>query len=246
VIGLALSLATAVLFVGAVEWSGLRQRFQRSAFFRWTPGIAWGFLPPEDHPLHALALLLGIVFAALVAVTVWLHVNGYSLVTPFVVLCLILGICNSVHAFLSSHLRGVQLVALVALIVSALVANSTLVDTVHAYKMSFPHMEPYYEAARAALTPGGDSAEGDEGTAPSDEYFIRLDEERWREKDEVKRLDHYRARVYRDPRHSAAAANLIDSEEPLRVMCERWQKTHPGTKPRLVISRYPNCAITFA
>src|SRR5262249_2611760 len=132
---------------------------------------------------------------------------------------------NGIYGYLSSHLRGLQLVALLALLLSAVLLDSDTFDPAHVYRMSFPHLEAYYDAARqAAHAPS---------PPPPSEYFIRLDEEEHQELGK-RPTDHYR-KLYQSPAHSAAAAGLIDSAAPLRALWERWQKDHPGTKPRIVL-----------
>jgi hypothetical protein len=219
----ALVLTLAALLIGRLNREG---RVQRSWLFRALPGVAWGYLPPASYPLHAVALVLGLVFAAGVVVVFALHALGHILVTPYLALCLILALVNGAYGFLASQLRGLQHFALVALIVSGVLLGSDLSDREHAYRMSFPNMEPYYAAARQATH---------EATLPPpSETFIRLDEEA--HQDIGKRpIDHYRA-LCLSTDHSAQAAGLIDSEQPLRAMCARWQQQHPGTRPRLVIT----------
>jgi hypothetical protein len=224
-VGLAVSALVVLLVLQAFERLGLRARVQRSLLFRLLPGVAWKYLPEEDHPVNALALLLGVLFVAGVAVVAFLHATGHSLITPYLVLCLMLGVVNGAYGYLTSQLRGVQILALLLLLVSALLLNSDTFDPDHIYRMSLPNMEPYYAAARQAVH--------EETLPPAGEYFIRLDEEEHREAGQ-RPVDHYR-RLYQDKDHSAEAAGLIDSEKPLRAMCERWQQRHPGTKPRIVI-----------
>lgn len=224
-LGLAVSAIGAILIVASCERLGLRAWIQKSFLFRLTPGVAWGFLPPRDYPYHALTLLLSLFFFVGIVIVAVLHFLGYVLVTPFLVMCLMLGVVNGIYFYLSSHFRGIQLFAFLALFGSAVLLNSDMFDRAHVFRMSFPHMEAYYDAARQATR----SASVPE---PS-EFFIRLDEEEHQEVGK-RPTDHYR-KLYLSPEHSAAAAGLIDSEQPLKALCERWQKDHPGTKPRIVI-----------
>jgi hypothetical protein len=218
----ALALALLALLIGRLDRGG---RVQRSLLFRALPGVAWGYLPPAAYPLHALALVLGLLFAAAVVVVFALHAFGHVLLTPYLALCLILAVVNGVYGLLTSQLRGLQHLALVALILSGILLGSDLVDPEHAYRMSFPNLEPYYEAARRATH---------EATVPPpSDTFIRLDEEAHREVGK-RPVDHYRE-LYLSEDHSPEAAGLIDSELPLRAMCARWQQQHPGTRPRVVI-----------
>jgi hypothetical protein len=208
--------------IGRLNWV---DRVQRSLLFRMLPGVAWGYLPPSAYPLQAVALMFGLLFAAGVVVLAVLHASGHILVTPYLALCLILAVVNVVYGFLTSQLRGLQHFALVALIVSGVLLGSSLIDREHDYRMSFPNMEPYYDAARRATH---------EATLPPpSDTFIRLDEETHQEIGK-RPIDHYRE-LYLSKEHSAATAGLIDSEQPLRAMCARWQQQHPGTKPRVVI-----------
>jgi hypothetical protein len=224
-IGLAVS--ALVLALAALITARLNRgaRVQRSLLFRALPGVAWGYLPQAYYALHALALVLGLLFAAGVVVVFVLHASGHILLTPYLALCLILAVVNGVYGFLTSHLRGLQHFALVALIVSGVLLGSNLMDREHAYRMSFPNMEPYYAAARQATH--------EASLPPPSDTFIRLDEEAHQEIG-MRPIDHYRE-LYLSKDHSAEAAGLIDSELPLRAMCARWQQQHPGTKPRVVI-----------
>ena len=225
VVGLGVAVAGSTLVVMLGERLGWRARIQRSLLFRLTPGVAWGYLPPEDHPLHALALLLGLIFAAGIAAAGVLHALGHTLISPYLVLCLILAVFNGAYGFLASQLRGLQLLAVIALVVSGVLLNSNTFDPDHAYRMSFPHMEPYYDAVRQAANAGG--------LPPAGGDLVRLDEEEHAEVGK-RPTDHYR-KLWESKEHSAAAAGLIDSVQPLRALHERWQKQHPGTKPRVVI-----------
>jgi hypothetical protein len=218
----ALVLTLVALLVGRFNRGG---RVQRSLLFRALPGVAWGYLPRASYPLHALALVLGLVFLAGVAVVFILHAYGHILVTPYLALCLILAVVNGVYGFLTSQLRGLQHLALVALILSAILLGGSLIDREHAYRMSFPNMEPYYAAARRATH--------EASVPPPSDTFIRLDEEVHQEIGK-RPIDRYRE-LYLSKDHSAEAAGLIDSELPLRAACARWQQQHPGTKPRVVI-----------
>ncbi len=224
-LGLGVSALAALLLVTFHERCGLRARAQRSWLFRAMPGVAWGYLPAADYALHAMALLLDLLFAAGIAVAAVLDHLGHTLITPYLAMCLIFAVVNGIYGFLTSQMRGFQHLALLLLVVSAVVLNSDMFDPDHAYRMSFPNMGPYYDAARQAAQAGD--------VPPPSATFVRLDEER-HEVVGQRPIDHYRA-LYLSPEHSAEAAGLIDSEQPLRAMCERWQQQHPGTKPRLVI-----------
>jgi hypothetical protein len=224
-VGLAVSavaLALTALLVGRFNRGG---RIQRSLLFRALPGVALGYLPEAYYPLHALALVLGLLFLAGVVAVLVLHSLGHVLVTPYLALCLILAVVNGVYGFLSSQLRGLQHLVLVALVVSAVLLGGDLADREHAYRMSFPNMEPYYEAARRATH--------EASLPPPSDTFIRLDEEVHKQLG-VRPVDHYRE-LYGSKEHSVEAAGLLDSELPLRAMCARWQQQHAGTKPRAVI-----------
>jgi hypothetical protein len=224
-IGLAVSafvLAMVALIVGRLNRG---ERIQRSLLFRMLPGVAWGYLPEAYYPLHALALVLGLLFLAGTVVVIVLHISGHVLVTPYLALCLILAVVNGVYGFLTSQLRGLQHFVFVALIVSGVLLGGGLIDREHAYRMSFPNMDAYYEAARRATH--------EANVPPPSDTFIRLDEEAHQEIGK-RPVDHYRE-LYLSKEHSAAAAGLIDSEQPLRAMSTRWQQQHPGTKPRVVI-----------
>src|SRR5262249_38876973 len=224
-VGLAVSGLAVVVLAATFERTSLRARVQRSRLFRLMPGIAWGFVRPEDHGINALAVLLGLLFAVGVTVAFVLHLLGHILVSPYLVLCLMLGVVNGIYGYLSSHLRGLQILALLLLLASAVLLNSDTFHRDHAYRMSFPNMDAYYDAARQAV--------GQQTLPPPGESFVRLDEEEHQELGK-RPIDHYR-QVYQSPEHSALAAGLIDSVKPMRALCERWQKQHPGTKPRLVI-----------
>jgi hypothetical protein len=219
-----LVLTLAALLVSRLNRGG---RVQRSLLFRALPGVAWGYLPPASYPLHALALVVGLLFAAGVVVVCVLHAFGHILVTPYLALCLILAVVNGVYGFLTSQLRGLQHFVLVALVVSGVLLGGDLVDREHAYRMSFPNMEPYYAAVRQAAH--------EASVPPPSDTFIRLDEEAHQELGK-RPVDHYRE-LCLSKDHSAEAAGLIDSELPLRAMCARWQQQHQGTgtKPRVVI-----------
>jgi hypothetical protein len=201
------------------------ERIQRWLLFRALPGVAWGYLPEAYYPLHAFALVLGLLFVAGVVVVGILHALGHVLVTPYLALCLILAVVNVVYGLLTSQLRGLQHFAFVALVVSGLLLGGDLLDREHAYRMSFPNMELYYAAARQATH--------EASLPPPSDTFIRLDEETHQEIGK-RPVDHYRE-LYLSKEHSAEAAGLIDSELPLRAMCARWAQQHPGTKPRVVI-----------
>lgn len=226
-VGLAVSFCGSALVVGTFESTGLRARMQRTGLFRMMPGVAWGYLPVEDHPLHSVAFLLAILIGAGVTAAGILHSLGHVLVSPYLALCLILAIVNVAYGFLACQLRGLQHLVFLGLVLSGLLLNSDLFDRDHDYRMSFPHMEPYYAAARQAAN--------EQRSLDDNEHYVRLDEERWViEGQKDKRIDYYRE-LQRDPAHSAQAAGLIDSVEPLRAMCQRWQEKHPGTKPRIVL-----------
>jgi hypothetical protein len=218
----ALAFALVAVLIGRLNRGG---RVERSLLFRALPGVAWGYLPQAYYPLHALALVLGLLFAAGVVVVFVLHAYGHILVTPYLALCLILAVVNGVYGVLASQLRGLQHFALVALILSGVLLGSDLIDREHGYRMSFPNMEPYYEAARRATH--------EASLPPPSDTFIRLDEEAHQEIGK-RPIDHYRA-LYLSKDHSAEAAGLIDSEQPLRAMCARWQQQHPGTRPRVIL-----------
>jgi hypothetical protein len=103
-----------------------------------------------------------------------------------------------------------QLRGLQHIILVILLGWAVLANQGH-YKFSFPGLEEYYPAARGHT--------GDR---------VRLDEER-------PGIDHYYLLLAR-PDHSAAAAGLIDSEEPLRALSRRWREGHPDKSlPRLVL-----------
>jgi hypothetical protein len=225
IVGLGVSAVVAALVAALVQRIDRNGWLQRTLLFRMLPGVAWGYLTPEDYPLHALALVLGVLFAVGVCAVALLHAAGHVLITPYLVLCLLLGVVNGVYGLLTSQLRGLQHLAFVLLIVSGVLLSSGLFDAEHAYRMHFPNMEPYYAAARRASH--------ETSPPPPDDTFIRLDEEVHQEIGK-RPIDNYRA-LYQSEKHSAAAAGLIDSEAPLRAMCERWQGQHPGTKPRVVI-----------
>src|SRR5262249_25515399 len=142
---------------------------QRSLLFRALPGVAWGYLPPAYYPLHAVALVLGVLFAIGVVVIGVLHASGHILLTPYLALCLILAVVNAVYGFLTSQLRGLQHFVFVLLIVSAVLLGGSLIDREHDFRMSLPNMEPYYAAVRQATHQAS--------VPPPSEYFIRLDEE---------------------------------------------------------------------
>jgi hypothetical protein len=224
-IGLGVSAVGVTLIAVLIRRLDRDGRLQRSLLFRLLPGVAWGYLPPEDYPLQAVALVLGLLFATGVIVVAVLHSLGHVLITPYLALCLLLGVVNGVYGFLTSQLRGLQHLAFALLIVSGVLLSSGRFDAEHAYRMSFPNMEPYYTAARRAAHQAD--------PPPADDTFIRLDEEVHKEIGK-RPVDHYRA-LYQSKEHSAEAAGLIDSEAPLRAMCERWGQQHPGTKPRVVI-----------
>jgi hypothetical protein len=224
-VGVAASALGALLLVTFIERTGLRARAQRSWFFRMMPGVAWGYLPASEHALHAMALILGLLFAAGIAAAGVLDFLGHTLITPYLAMCLIFAVVNGIYGLLTSQMRGLQHLALLFLIASAVVLNSDTFDPDHAYRMSFPNMAAYYDAARQAAN------EAD--VPPPSATFVRLDEER-HEVAGQRPTDHYRA-LCLSKEHSAEAAGLIDSEQPLRAMYERWQQRHPGTKPRLVI-----------
>src|SRR5262249_5525977 len=153
----------------------------------------------EYYPLHALALVLGLLFLAGVVVICALHGYGHTLVTPYLALCLILAVVNGVYGFLTSQLRGLQHFVLVALIVGGVLLGGSLIDREPAYRMSFPNMELYYDAARRATH--------EASLPPPSDTFIRLDEEAHQEI-EKRPIDHYRA-LYQSRDHSAEAAGLI-------------------------------------
>src|SRR5262249_13069161 len=89
---LGLGVSALVLTLVALLISRLNRddRIQRSLLFRALPGVAWGYLSPASYPLQALALVLGLLFAAGVVVVGTLHAFGHILVTPYLALCLIL------------------------------------------------------------------------------------------------------------------------------------------------------------
>lgn len=215
------------LLVMVFEKSGLRKWAQNRRLIRLLPGHAWGFSTDADIPLHGLALIFSVLFLVGLATVAVIHFLRFTVLTPFMVMCLIFATFNSVYGFLKWNLRGLNTLALAALILLAVATNSTLVDPAHAYKLSFPNMEVYYTTARqAAARP---EAFDDDPT------FVRLDEERWRdEQGKLHRKEHYQ-QMLKEPGHTVEAAGLIDSEEPLQAMCARWQEKHPGTKPRLVL-----------
>jgi hypothetical protein len=103
-----------------------------------------------------------------------------------------------------------QLRGLQHVLVLALIGWAVLANQGH-YKFSFPGLEDYYPAARGHT-----------------DDRVRLDEEK-------PGVDHYYRLLSRRD-HSAEAAGLIDSEEPLAALSKRWQGKHgDASKPRLVL-----------
>src|SRR5262249_34562765 len=129
--GLGVSGLAVVVVAALVRRLDRTGRLQRSLVFRLMPGVAWGYLPPADYPLHALALVLGLLFAAGVVVVAVLHGLGHTLVTPYLALCLMLGVVNGIYGFLTSQLRGLQHLAFVLLVLSAVLLGSGLFDAEH-------------------------------------------------------------------------------------------------------------------
>jgi hypothetical protein len=204
-LGLTSSILLGAGLVRLGEWLSVRQRLQGSWLFRHLPGVSFGYLPPEDYPLHALALELGLLSLLGLTAAYAVYFAGVTF-TPLVALCLLLGSFNALYGFVASQLRGLQHVAFVSLFALAVVLNSDRVDSDHAYKLSFPNMESYYADIRARAR-----------------TRVRLDEDQ-------DNVDHYRKLI-----EEAPVTGLIESQEPLRAMLQRWQDAHSGTKPRLVL-----------
>src|SRR5262245_53630319 len=60
-------------------------------------GRGLGLPPPGVYPLHALALVLGLLFVAGAVVVFVLHASGHILLTPYLALCLILAVVNGAY-----------------------------------------------------------------------------------------------------------------------------------------------------
>jgi hypothetical protein len=208
-LGLVLSVALGWLVVRAAGKWGLTRRLQDSILIRLSPGVWFNAIPKDDYPLHALALLLGLVFFAGVGLVYALYYAGAPL-APMVVLAVVLTGVNALYGFIAFHFRGLQHLLIALLLVTGVAFDGFL------FKQSLPGLDEEYARARAG--------------AP-----LRLDEEA---KKDGHRVDHYEELLIAQRNDPATGPALIDSVSLLEGMRARWQGAHPDapqSRPRLVL-----------
>jgi hypothetical protein len=179
-------------------------------------------VPPPQWPLHGIASYLMfvsvIVFLSLIAASDWLDVHnpGRSVSSPVTLVSLVLIVFSLFYGLLAFHLRIQRLI--LGLFVGILAGlNSTSCFPSNRYKLQFDGFE---DDPQTVLWKPSTSEEGDPLTTKASEQ----------EKDKTQDVEAVLAvtRNYAD-------RTLIPSEEPLAAMSERWQKTHPGQKPKIII-----------
>jgi hypothetical protein len=106
------------------------------------PGLRDDVTTPEEKSLHALASACMVLFTLLSIIVYGLFLLGLVL-PPMVVLCFFLALINGIYGFLAFHIRGMQHVAIILLVILGISANSTVLDSQHEYKRSFPGLETY-------------------------------------------------------------------------------------------------------
>lgn len=195
-------LLTSLLCARALYWfdekAGIRKKIKNHPWFRVQSGMRDGRVPPDDWPLHAVAIYLALASVATLAAfgAAVYFVSGW--VTPVALFALILIAVDAAGGYLYFHLRRFRIVA-VLLVAYLVAANSSLLVP---YKYGFPNLGPPEPVAIGVSDDGHHEHYLETLAANKGEYD---------------------------------ALGLIDSETPLVAMRERWQRKHPGTKPRLVL-----------
>jgi hypothetical protein len=141
-LGLITSVVSVTIFVRFWKKTPMSRQWENMRLFARLPGIQAAAVPSEERSLHALASILVVGFAGLSAIVYGLFLLGLVL-PPMLVLCFFLAMLNGIYGFLAFHVRGMQHVAMVFLAVLALCANSSVLDSQHDYKRSFPGLEKY-------------------------------------------------------------------------------------------------------
>jgi hypothetical protein len=135
--GLGVSVLLAAGLVLLRRRTGFRAWVQGTWLFRRLPGVAWKTILTDEHPLHALALEINVLFLTGAVTAVLFGINF----PPVVVLCLLLGTFNGLYGFVAFQLRGLQHIVFVAAVVLGLVLGTDIVYPDRAYKLTFPNLD---------------------------------------------------------------------------------------------------------
>jgi len=200
-VGMTLGVVVSVAAVCVAQASGFLEKVQK----RLLPTAVSG------DPLHAIALLTAILFLLSVGLVYGLRSAGH-LLPPTLLLCLFLGLANSIYGAFAFWAPGSQYVAISLLLGSALYVNSGA----YPYRFTFPNLEEEYGHPQSLENKVVDTPDGPK---PVDQYCALLESQSKLKKGETGKPE------------------LISSEEPLKEMAKRWKATHQDklTKPRLIL-----------